>query len=114
MLQRILYPGWDTLSFSEKTLVRRWLESFIRFKATGREVRILFDPEEQYSESVNDLLVNFQFDIVDSSSTTEGISLDEIFPPQARENFCHARCVWKCIGSPNPNCVRNCIASECK
>jgi hypothetical protein len=111
MKQRILYPNWNNLSFDKKTLIKRFLDSFIRFQAVSREIRISFGSEEQYSESVDDLLLNLEFEIIDSSTTSEGIRLEEIIPPQligVEENLSSAYCRWYCLLSNDPDCVRKC------
>lgn len=118
MPQKILYPNWNKLSFKQRILVKRWIDSFIRFQAASKEIRISFGTNEsQNSESIDDLLINFQFDIVDSSITSEGIRLEEIIPPTLlgkEEDTCLALCNLKCLFSSDPDCIKKCKAEHCR
>ncbi|AFZ18920.1 hypothetical protein Mic7113_3178 [Allocoleopsis franciscana PCC 7113] len=53
---------------------------------------------------------NFQFEVVDSSTTLEGIRIEEIIPSLllgSRENPCEALCYAICALNSNPNCVKD-------
>lgn len=119
MSQQVLFPGWNNFSFKQKSLTKKWIESILRLRVASKNLLDAFsdisDPnEENLSSAMDDLLNNFQFEVVDSSITSEGIRIQEIIPKillSSREDLRQDVCKTLCIVSNNnnPNCVSDCI-----
>ncbi len=85
MATKILCPGWDNLSNEQKQLATEWIESLISFQITTTKLSdsLFEEPSDNSLNPIDDGIKNFQFEVVDSSTTSEGISLTEIIPPTA-------------------------------
>ena len=119
MSQQILFPGWNNFSFKQKRLVKNWIESILRLRVASKKLlNALSDisdtDEEHLSSALDDLLKNFHFEVVDSSTTSEGIRLQEIIPAillssqeDLRQDICRAGCILS--NNNTPSCVSECI-----
>ncbi|MEG3920642.1 MULTISPECIES: hypothetical protein [unclassified Microcoleus] len=83
MTAKILCPGWDNLSKEQKELATEWIKSLISFRITTVQLSdSLFDESSDNSlNPIDNAIKNFQFEVVDSSSTSEGINIKRIIPP---------------------------------
>jgi hypothetical protein len=120
MATKILCPGWDNLSPEQKQLATEWIESLISCRIpTAQLSDSLFTKVSDNSLNlINDNTIkNFQFEVVDSSNTSEGISITEIISPAVLaaansppEGFPQAICIVDCMrkGNSNSDCVKKC------
>ncbi|MEG4408871.1 hypothetical protein NDI43_27650 [Microcoleus vaginatus GB2-A3] len=117
MTTKILCPGWDNLSKKQKQLATKWIESLISFRITTTQLSdSLFDaPSDNSLNPIDNALKNFQFEVVDSSSTSEGINITEIIPPGAfglkekpPDGFPQVVCLVNCWRKGHLDCDKKC------
>jgi hypothetical protein len=114
MIQKVLFPRWDSLSSKQKELAKKCIDAIIKLRAATKELSESFfpDDEEHRSKPIDNLLENFLFEVVDSSTTSEGIRIEEIIPPAlltSEEPVSKGVCQFKCLFDPDfSNCVRRC------
>lgn len=117
MTTKILCPGWDNLSQKQKQLATEWIKSLISFRITTTQLSdSLFDKASDNSlNPIDNAIKNFQFEVVDSSTTSEGISIKKIIPPatlragdKPTEGLEQLVCLVKCWEEGHSDCVKKC------
>ncbi|MEG4582318.1 hypothetical protein QUA71_22270 [Microcoleus sp. MON1_C5] len=117
MTTKILCPAWDNLSKKQKQLATEWIKSLISFRITTTQLSdSLFEEASDNSlNPIDNAIKNFQFEVVDSSTTSEGISITEIIPPVALragdkpiEGLKQLLCLLKCWEQGHTDCVNKC------
>lgn len=115
MIQKVLFPRWDSLSSKQKELAKKCIDATIKLRAATKELSEAFSPdddEEHQSKPIDNLLENFMFEVVDSSTTSEGIRIEDIIPPallNSEEPVPNGVCQFKCLFKPDfLKCVRRC------
>lgn len=119
MAQQVLFPGWNKLSFEQKSLAKKWIKSILKLRIASEDFLNTFSTtsptdEEPLSTSLADLLNNLQFEVVDSLTNSEGIKLQEIIPTallssleDPRQDLCKAFCILRYNNTPS--CVSDCL-----
>ncbi|WP_333279075.1 hypothetical protein [Microcoleus sp. F10_A2] len=119
MTQQVLFPGWDNFSLEQKSLAKKWIKSILKLRVASKDLLNSFSDssptnENPVSNSLDELLNNFQFEVVDSFTNSEGIQLQEIIPTallssleDPRQDFCKAVCIVS--NNTQPSCVSNCV-----
>ncbi|MEG4087971.1 hypothetical protein [Microcoleus sp. Pol12B4] len=118
MTAKILCPGWDNLSNEQKQLTTKWIESLISFRITTTQLSdSLFDKvsDNTLNPIDNNAIKNFQFEVVDSSSTSEGINIKRIIPPgvfdipdRPDDAIPQLVCLVNCWRNGHPDCDKKC------
>lgn len=117
MKKKILCPGWDKLSNEQKQLATEWLESLISFQITTTKLSdsLFEEPSDNSLNLIDDAIKNFQFEVVDSSTTSEGISITDIIPPAALgveekpiDALAQLICLVDCWRKGLPDCQKKC------
>jgi len=118
MIQKVLFPRWNNLSSQQKTLVKEWIESLIKVEVSKKKLSASLS--DTYSENQFDSTdlspSEFSVEVVDSSTTSEGIKIEQIISSsslKSPDNTCKALCAAICSGSNLPNCLQICIAKIC-
>jgi len=118
MTTKILCPGWDNLSKKQKQLATKWIKSLISFRITTTQLSdsLFEEPSDNFLNPINDAIKNFQFEVVDSSTTLEGISITDIIPPAVLragdkpiDGLEQLICILKCPKEGHSNCVKKCL-----
>ncbi|MEG4997767.1 hypothetical protein [Microcoleus sp. B4-D4] len=117
MTAKILCPGWDNLSKEQKELATEWIKSLISFRITMVQLSdSLFDESSDNSlNPIDDAIKNFQFEVVDSSSTSEGINIQRIIPPgvfdipdRPIDSLPQLICLFNCLRKGHSDCDKRC------
>jgi hypothetical protein len=112
MIKKILIPNYDKLSSKQKALTKKWVKSLLRVKAINEELLETFSSTSQGIHSeLRD--TSFEFKLVDSSLSSEGISIEEIIPSlllKKEEDPVKGVCEYLCSFTDNP---AECIKKYC-
>ncbi|MEG4286293.1 hypothetical protein QUB68_24495 [Microcoleus sp. A006_D1] len=119
MTQQVLFPGWNNFSLEQKSSAKKWIKSVLKLRVASKDLLESFSnstptTENALSNPLDELLSNFQFEVVDSLTNSEGIQLQEIIPSvllSALEDPGQDLCKAVCLLSQNtePSCVSNCL-----
>lgn len=121
MTQQVLFPGWNNFSSEQKSLVKKWIKSILKLRVASKDLLDSFSNssptnKNPLSNALDELLNNFQFEVVDSFTNSEGIQLQEIIPTallssleDPRQDFCKTVCIIS--NNTQPSCVSDCVKS---
>jgi hypothetical protein len=119
MTQQVLVPGWNNFSLEQKSSTKKWIKSVLKLRVASKNLLDSFSSslptnEIPLSNPLDELLSNFQFEVLDSLTNSEGIQLQEIIPSallSSLEDPGQDLCKAVCLLSQNtePSCVSNCL-----